>query len=121
MHNRGVRLALAIVLTLATLASAYLIATTFSSSRAALTAQASVDRDLDSLVHQISELRASQQAYVAAGQGEGYWISRVNGQLASLRADLAALSGRVRSAQIMMPTFPKGDSKTDETLPAWLR
>jgi hypothetical protein len=99
MHNRGVRLALAIVLTLATLASAYLIATTFSSSRAALTAQASVDRDLDSLVHQISELRASQQAYVAAGQGEGYWISRVNGQLASLRADLAALSGRVRSAE----------------------
>lgn len=99
MHNRGVRLALAIVLTLATLASAYLIATTFSFSRAALMAQASVDRDLDSLVHQISELRASQQAYVAAGQGEGYWISRVNGQLASLRADLAALSGRVRSAE----------------------
>jgi GAF domain len=99
MHNRGVRLALAIVLTLATLASAYLIATTVSSSRAALTAQASVDRDLDSLVHQISELRASQQAYVAAGQGEGYWISRVNGQLASLRAELAALSGRVRSAE----------------------
>ena len=99
MHNRGVRLALAIVLTLATLASAYLIATTASSSRAALTAQVSVDRDLDSLVHQISELRASQQAYVAAGQGEGYWISRVNGQLAALRADLTALSSRVRSAE----------------------
>jgi GAF domain len=99
MHNRGVRLALAIVLTLATLASAYLIATTAISSRAALTAQTSVDRDLDSLVHQISELRASQQAYVAAGQGEGYWISRVNGQLAAVRAELTELSSRVRSAE----------------------
>ncbi len=99
MHNRGVRLALAIVLTLATLASGYLITTTFISSRANLSTQAEVDRDLDSLVHAISELRASQQAYVAAGQGEGYWISRVNGQLAALRADLTALSGRVRSAE----------------------
>lgn len=99
MQTRGVRLALAIVFVLATLVAAYLIVTTFTSSRAALAAQASIDRELDSLTHAIAELRASQQAYVAAGQGEGYWISRVNGQLASARADLSGLTSRVRSAE----------------------
>jgi hypothetical protein len=99
MHNRGVRLALAIVLTIATLAAGYLIATTFISTRRTLAAQASVDDDLDALVHAIAELRASQQAYVAAGQGEGYWISQVTGQLASARAALSSLATRVRSPE----------------------
>jgi hypothetical protein len=99
MHNRGVRLALAVLLTIATLGSGYLIATTFISSRRTLATQAAVDLDLDSLVHAIAELRASQQAYVAAGQGEGYWISQVNGQLASARAALSALAARVRSTE----------------------
>jgi hypothetical protein len=99
MHNRGVRLALAVVLAIATLAAGYLIATTFISSRRTLATQASVDHDLDALVHAIAELRASQQAYVAAGQGEGYWISRVMGQLASARAELSALAARVRSSE----------------------
>jgi GAF domain len=99
MHNRGVRLALAIVLAIATLAAGYLIATTFISSRRTLATQASVDQDLDSLVHAIAELRESQQAYVAAGQGEGYWISRVTGQLASARAELSALAARIRSSE----------------------
>jgi hypothetical protein len=99
MHNRGVRLALATVLTIATLGSGYLIATTFISSRRTLATQASVDHDLDALVHAMAELRASQQSYVAAGQGEGYWISQVNGQLASARAALSALEARVQSAE----------------------
>ncbi|MGH9328933.1 MAG: GAF domain-containing protein [Vicinamibacterales bacterium] len=99
MHNRGIRLALAIVFMLATLASAYLIFTTFAASRAALAAQASIDSELDALALAIADLRASQQAYVAAGQGEGYWISRVSGQLASVRTDLSAVASHVRSSE----------------------
>jgi hypothetical protein len=99
MQTRGIRLSLAIVFVLATLAAGYQIFTTYASSRAALAAQTSIDAGLDAFALGIADLRASQQAYVAAGQGEGYWISRVSGQLASLRADLSALAGQARSSE----------------------
>jgi GAF domain len=99
MHSRGIRLALAIVFVLAMLAAAYQIFTTYTSSRAALAALTSMDTGLDAFALGIADLRASQQAYVAAGQGEGYWISRVSERLASLRADLSGLAGEARSSE----------------------
>lgn len=40
----------------------------------------------------LADLRASQQAYVAAGQDNSYWMTRVAAQLESVRADLTSLS-----------------------------
>ncbi|HEX2443667.1 MAG TPA: GAF domain-containing protein [Vicinamibacterales bacterium] len=99
MQTRGVRLSLAILFTLATLAAAYLLVTTHLASRAGLAAHIVVDGELQALDQSIAELRTNQQAYVSAGQGEGYWISRVSDRLAVLRAQLAAATERVRSTE----------------------
>ena len=99
MQTRGVRLSLAILFALATLTAAYLLVTTHLASRAGLAAHVVVDGELQALDQSIAELRTNQQAYVAAGQGEGYWISRVSDRLAVLRAELAAATERVRSTE----------------------
>jgi GAF domain len=99
MQTRGVRLSLAILFALATLTAAYLLVTTHLASRAGLAAHIVVDGELQALDQSIAELRTNQQAYVAAGQGEGYWISRVSDRLAVLRAQLAAATERLRSTE----------------------
>ena len=99
MQTRGVRLSLAILFALATLTAAYLLVTTHLASRAGLAAHIVVDGELQALDQSIAELRTNQQAYVAAGQGEGYWISRVSDRLAVLRAQVAAATEHVRSAE----------------------
>ena len=40
----------------------------------------------------LSELRASQQAYVAAGQSQSYWMAEATEQMETIRADLSSLS-----------------------------
>lgn len=99
MHSRGVRLALALVFLLATIAAAYVLFTTHIASRASRASLGSLDAELQAVTVSIAELRASQQAYVAAGQGEGYWISRVAERLDSLRSRLSALKARAREAE----------------------
>jgi GAF domain len=99
MQIRAVRLSLAVLFSLAMIAAAYQLFTTYRESRAVLGTHAAVDGDLQALVQSIADLRTTQQAYVAAGQGEGYWISRVSERLATLRASLTALTGRVRTPE----------------------
>jgi hypothetical protein len=45
----------------------------------------------------VLELRAAQQAYVAAGQGEDFWTSKVSGAIPTLRDRLATLRLRATS------------------------
>ena len=40
----------------------------------------------------LSELRASQQAYVAAGQSRSYWMAEATEQMDAIRSDLASLA-----------------------------
>ena len=40
----------------------------------------------------LSELRASQQAYVAAGQSRSYWMAEATEQMETIRADLSSLA-----------------------------
>ena len=45
----------------------------------------------------VLELRAAQQAYVAAGQGEQFWTSKVDAAIAALRDKLTTLRGQATS------------------------
>ncbi len=45
----------------------------------------------------VLELRSAQQAYVAAGQGEAYWTSKVQTEIAALRDKLTTLRGQATS------------------------
>ena len=45
----------------------------------------------------VLELRSAQQAYVAAGQGEAFWTSKVQTEIAALRDKLTTLRGQATS------------------------
>ena len=49
----------------------------------------------------IAELRAAQQAYVAVGQGEDFWISRVASLLTDLHGRLTTLKGAATTPEAM--------------------
>jgi hypothetical protein len=66
----------------------------FSSTQAAAREQASArafDDQARAALLALAELRAAQQAYVAAGQGETYWIGKVASSLESLRGSIGGL------------------------------
>jgi hypothetical protein len=69
----------------------YLITVADTASRAAFASADNFDRRSQSLTQAVLELRMAQQAYVAAGQGDEFWGSKVAAQIASLREELAAL------------------------------
>jgi len=56
------------------------------------------------------ELRMAQQAYVAAGQGDEFWGSKVASQVAALREELGALRA--------LTVLPEAQSEIDEALAA---
>jgi hypothetical protein len=51
----------------------------------------------------VFELRAAQQAYVAAGQSETYWFDKVTALSESLRKELGDLAGTAPSAAVSAP------------------
>jgi hypothetical protein len=74
-------------------AAAYLFWTTESVSRSAAASADNFDDRAASVMLSIMELRMAQQAYVAAGQGDEFWGSRVAARIASLRDELRTLGG----------------------------
>jgi hypothetical protein len=90
--------------------AAYLFWTTESVSRGADASADSFDDRAASLLLSVMELRMAQQAYVAAGQGDEFWGSRVAGRIASLREELRTLAALASS--------PSSRSEIDEALAA---
>lgn len=99
MKRRAVRLTLVILFAGAVAATAYFLATTESRLRS----DASAARDFDTrAVHAARatlDLRAAQQAYVAAGQGDEFWIAKVAAALPELSAAVAGLRLTATSAE----------------------
>jgi hypothetical protein len=93
MKNLAVRLALAGLFVVACGASAYVLWTDESRARS----ESATFRTLESAAltagHDVLELRAAQQAYVAAGQGEPFWIQKAATLTATLRDAIATLRG----------------------------
>lgn len=58
----------------------------------------------------VLELRAAQQAYVAAGQGEPFWIGKVSAVLSDLKASIASLQAQA--------TAPQAHTALDQALAA---
>ncbi len=93
MRSLAVRVTLLAVFIAATCASAYLFWSGESAAQAETSAaRAFNDRALGA-AREVLELRAAQQAYVAAGQGEEFWISKVATTLVSLQESLPGLRG----------------------------
>ena len=69
----------------------YFLWTTETSSRATASAADSFDRRAQVLARAVFELRMAQQAYVAVGQGDEFWSSKVSAQISQIREELSLL------------------------------
>jgi hypothetical protein len=99
MSRRGARLTVAVLFALSIGAAAwqYLrVERAVASERDHLQA---FDREARAIAMAVADLRASQQAYVAAGQGAEYWTKRVGGIVESLAPRLADLRRRAESPE----------------------
>ena len=73
------------------MSAVYFLWTTETSSRAIAAAADRFDRRAHGLTRAGFELRMAQQAYVAVGQGDEFWSSKVSAQISQLRDDLTVL------------------------------
>ena len=97
MKSLAVRLTLLGVFVLSTGVAAYLFWTGDARARTEATAKRSFDEAVLGAGRDVLELRAAQQAYVAAGQGEQFWTSKVDAAIAALRDKLTTLRGQATS------------------------
>lgn len=108
MKSRALRLTLLGMFVAAICAAAYVAWMGESQAREALAASRNFDAGARATTRTVFDLRQSQQAYVAAGQGEDFWVSKVTSLTASLRDELRAL----RAAAVS----PIAQSHLDESL-----
>jgi hypothetical protein len=98
MRKNGVRvlLVLASLLSVAALVIDYRFDNQMAELRAAMT---HAERGLADIETTAAELRAAQNAYVAAGQGHGFWIDRVTELTRRITNDLSLMRETVTSAE----------------------
>jgi len=89
MRSRGLRFALVALFLLAQAAAAWRLWTTEREREARQNAVRTFEASARRLLAGALDLRAAQQGYVAAGQGEAYWLARVTTLTDALRAGLA--------------------------------
>jgi len=120
MMNRSVRLAVVAVVVLVLCGAAWQIRRLEGERGAVLDAARRFDAISRSLVADLGEVRASQQAYVADGQSEVNWFGKAAAALDSLRARLAearAAAGSpeagqaIQAAADLLATFEKTDAQ----------
>lgn len=99
MSRRAARLAVAVLFALACGAAAWQYLRVERALTSETVTAASFDRDARALSTSIADLRAAQQAYVAAGQGTDYWTARVGALVGSLRSRVASLRDHAVSAE----------------------
>ncbi|HWK11646.1 MAG TPA: hypothetical protein VNR64_16425 [Vicinamibacterales bacterium] len=91
MTNRPVRVALLLLFLAAMGATAYLFWIAEREARSIDAAARTFDDRAHAAEAQVADLRATQQAYVAAGQGQDFWFARAGKALDDLRTTITDL------------------------------
>lgn len=91
MKHMAVRVTLLVLFLAASAGAGYFLWTSEMRLRAGADAASRVDANAGAAARAMLDLRASQQAYVAAGQGEPFWIEKVAADLPDLKASIAGL------------------------------
>jgi len=86
-----VRFTLLLLFLAASAATGYFMWTSETKVNATAETARRFDTDAVTAERGLIELRASQQAYVAAGQGEPFWIEKVAAAISDLKASIAAI------------------------------
>jgi hypothetical protein len=100
MRSRAVRITLTLLAFGALIAAAYLTWSVDNRLFISRKANASFDNAHASAIREAYELRSAQQAYVAAGQSETFWIGKVTAAGDALRAALDTLTSSTQSGAI---------------------
>ena len=91
MKSLAVRWTLAAVVITACSVAAYFVWTSESQARRSVDDARAFDQAGAELERTVLDLRAAQQAYVAAGQGMDFWIPKVSESTAALKRRLESL------------------------------
>jgi CHASE3 domain sensor protein len=97
MRNLAVRLTLAALFVVACGVAAYLLWNNESRARRDSQAFRTFESAARAAEREVLEIRAAQQAYVAAGQGEPFWIQKTAALTATLRETITTLRGAAAS------------------------
>jgi hypothetical protein len=97
MKSRGLRVALAALFVLVLAGAAYEVWNEEAQVQATTAASRSFEERLRLVSRSLFEIKSAQPGYVAAGQGDEYWSTKVDGLLASTREGLAALRSAARA------------------------
>lgn len=108
MRSRAVRLTLLLLFVVAAGVTAYLFWIGETRARADIEASRSYEQRAIAAARDIVDLRGAQQGYVAAGQGEQFWVQKVAAGLAGLQDQL----GRLRADS----TSPEAQTAVDAAL-----
>jgi CHASE3 domain sensor protein len=99
MKSRALRLALHALFVVLVGAAAYVVWQQETENLAAANASHAFDERARVVVRSFLEIKAAQPGYVAAGQGEDYWVARVDTLIAGAREGLTALKSLARVPQ----------------------
>lgn len=99
MRSRAVRLTLLVLFVVACGVTAYIFWMGETRARTEADAGRAFDVRAFGAARDILQLRAAQQAYVAAGQGDLFWIAEVAKAIASVRDSLGVLRAAATSVQ----------------------
>jgi hypothetical protein len=91
MRHRSVRIGLAIVAILSSVAAGWFVVQTQREADRLAASARTFDARAQDLLAEVATLKASQRAYVAPGQGTEFWTQHVARILDSIHADLATL------------------------------
>src|SRR6476660_4426124 len=91
MKSLAVRLTLAIAFIVISGATAYFVWTSESQARRGVDDARAFDQTAIDLDRSVSDLRAAQEAYVAAGQGADFWIEKAAQSLAAMKRRMDSL------------------------------
>lgn len=98
MKSLAVRLTLAAVVVTACSVAAYQVWTSESQARRSVDDARAFDQTATEIVRAVLDLRAAQQAYVAAGQGIDFWIAKVAESTTAVKRRLESLRSLATSS-----------------------
>ena len=98
MKSRAVRFALQALFVALLAAAGYAVWQSESAAVAAANAARTFDERARAVARSFLDIKAAQPGYVAAGQGEDYWVARVAALVAATRDGLASLQPQARVA-----------------------
>ena len=110
MRSRAMRMTLTLLAFGAIAAAAYLTWSVDTRLSAARRGATDFDTAYATAVREAYELRSAQQAYVAAGQSESFWIDKAATSLTAIRSALETLSLNTQNADVRAATDAAGEA-----------